>query len=459
MTKRLEQGSDIKPERKGAGIIGMLKKLTFALLGIYIVPLLLITYLYVQYIFPMFVGSGQEENGLSITAMLTFAVIVSLLGLYVISKLIKDSGNALQGINANMGRLLSSTKRFEEEGFVDTLVDSVAAAAKDMLDAEASSLLLYDDAGALRFEYVEGPASNTLKGKAIKPGEGIAGWSAKEGKPVIKNDVNEDPRFTKRFDKESGFVTKSILCVPLVFGGRCMGVIEAINKRDASGFTEEDLNSLSSLAGHAAAAIHRSKTISDLKGDFVHLVDIIQAAIDNFMPQKKGHSKRVAEYSVKLARGLGLTEGEVRNIYFGAILHDIGLIKCSAYPASRDKEWYKLHSTLGWDMVKNISQWKEVGPMIRDHHERYDGCGYPSGLKGEDITLGGRIIGLAEAFDVMTSCCSYKTPRSFHEAAEEIRALSAFQFDPMVAGVFLRDFTGEDVITDEVCAVFSRQKS
>ena len=139
-----------------------------------------------HYIFPMFVGSGQEENGLSITAMLTFAIIVSLLGLYVISRLIKDSGNALQGINSNMGRLLSSTKRFEEEGFVDTLVDSVAAAAKDMLDAEASSLLLYDDAGLLRFEYVEGPAVHALKGKAIKPGEGIAGWSAKEGKPVTK---------------------------------------------------------------------------------------------------------------------------------------------------------------------------------------------------------------------------------------------------------------------------------
>ena len=92
MMKRLEQGSDSKPDKKGAGIIGMLKKLTIALLGIYIVPLLLITYLYVQYIFPMFVGSGNEENGLSITAMLTFAIIVSLLGLYVISRLIKDSG-------------------------------------------------------------------------------------------------------------------------------------------------------------------------------------------------------------------------------------------------------------------------------------------------------------------------------------------------------------------------------
>jgi putative nucleotidyltransferase with HDIG domain len=228
-----------------------------------------------------------------------------------------------------------------------------------------------------------------------------------------------------------------------------MGVIEAINKRNPAGFSDEDLNSLSSLAGHAAAAIHRSKTISDLKGDFVHLVDIVQSAIDNFMPHKKGHSRRVAKYSVKLARGLGLTEAEVRNIYFGAILHDIGLIKCSAFHASQDNGMYKLHTTLGWDMVKNISQWKDVGPMIRDHHERYDGCGYPSGLKGEEIDLGGRIIGLAEAFDVMTSSHSYKKARSFYEAAEEIRSLSAFQFDPMVAGVFLRDFTEDDVITGE----------
>ena len=110
---------------------------------------------------------------------------------------------------------------------------------------------------------------------------------------------------------------------------------------------------------------------------------------------------------------------------------------------------YKLHASMGWDMVKNISQWKDVGPMVRDHHERYDGCGYPSGLKGEDIDLGARMIGLAEAFDVMTSSHSYKKARSFYEASEEIRALSAFQFDPMVAGVFLRDFTEEDVVTGE----------
>src|SRR5512135_3819045 len=154
----------------------MLRALRLSLLSIYIIPLVIICYLYVEYVYPLFVNTGQEVSGLGVTAMLTFAVIVSVLGLFVINKSVKSSGSTLEAINERMGMLLASTKRFEEAGYVDTLVESVTSSAKDMLEAEASSLLLYDSDGALRYEHVEGPAARTLKGKELKFGDGIAGW-------------------------------------------------------------------------------------------------------------------------------------------------------------------------------------------------------------------------------------------------------------------------------------------
>lgn len=419
--------------------------LRYALLAIYIVPLLVIAVIYMQYIYPMIAASGEEMMALSVSAVLTLAVVLSVFGLALISRTAKASVASLHDLNNRMDGILSATRHFEQDGYVDTLVDSVSVSAKNMLNAEASSLLLYDGEGSLRFEYVEGPAARHLKGKAVKVGEGITGWAAKERSAMIVNDVRKDPRFAKAFDKESGFITKSILCVPLVFSGRDLGVLEVINKSDGSGFTEHDKDVLTALAEHASAAIYKNKAFDEMKSDFVQVTDLLLMAVDDLLPQKKGHSRRVARYSVKLAKGLGLGDDEVRDIYFGALLHDVGFVGLDVVDYS-DRDKLKQHAAAGGDMMKNIYQWRNVSRIIHDHHERYDGKGYPSELAGEAITLGGRVIALAEALDVMTSKHSYKLPIGFEEAAEEIRALAGYQFDPRVVDVFLATFDEDDVL-------------
>jgi len=418
--------------------------LKMAMLAIYVLPLVVISYLYMQYIYPMFTARGDDVMGLGISAVLTFAVVLSILGMYLISRTAKDSVHTLKSLNDNMDNLLCMTKRFEETGFVDTLAGSAALSAREMLNAEASSLLLYDERGDLRFEYVEGAAAATLKGKALKLGEGITGWAAKERRPVIINDVQSDPRFATHFDKSSGFVTRSILCVPLAFNGRDLGIIEVINKRSGLGFDEQDQDALVTLAGHASASIYRNKSYEEMKNDFVHVTDILVTAMDNYMPEKKGHARRVARYSVKIAKELGLNEQDTRKVYFGALLHDIGLLKIDL-AEYQDKEKFKLHPSFGSDMVRNIGQWKDVASIIRDHHERYDGSGYPSRLSGQDISLGGRIVALAEAFDVMTSRHSYKAAMRFDSVAEEVRTFAGSQFDPSISDVFLKCFREEDI--------------
>jgi putative nucleotidyltransferase with HDIG domain len=423
----------------------MLRALRLSLLSIYIIPLVLICYLYVEYVYPLFVNTGKEASGLGVTAMLTFAVIVSILGLFVINKSVKSGGSTLEAINERMGMLLASAKQFEEAGYVDTLVESVTSSAKDILDAEASALLLYDAEGELRFEHVEGPAARTLKGKALRPGEGIAGWAAREGRPLVINELRSDPRFFGRLDECYGLSANCVACAPLSFSGSELGLLEVINKRGGGSFTEQDQRALASLAEHASAAIYRNKALEENKGDFVHVLDILMTALDNFMPEKKGHSSRVAHYSVKLAKVLGLPEEEVRKVYFGALLHDVGLMK---YDMSEyeDKSRYRLHPAVGAEMVKDIAQWKDVAPIIREHHERYDGTGYPAGLSGPDIAFGARIVSLAEAFDVMTSQKSYKPMvMEFAEAVDDIKRYSGRQFDPRVVEAFVGSFREDDV--------------
>jgi len=421
-----------------------IRRVRMALIGMYVMPMAVIAYLYMQYIFPMFSTGGQEQMALGISAVMTFSVVLSVLGLAALSKSANESVEGLRDLNDRMDSILSVTKRFEETGYVDTLVDSIARSSRDLLSAEASSLLLYDDNNDLRFEYVEGAASKFLKGRVVKIGEGITGWAAQENRPVIINDVQADPRFAVKFDKGSGFVTRSIICVPLVFDGRSLGIIEAINKKGEGGFTEQDQETLVSLAEHASASIYRNKTYDEMKSDFVHVQEVLVTAMDNHIPEKKGHARRVARYSVKLAKGLGLAEAEVKKVYFGALMHDIGFLRYDLLEY-QDRDKCRLHTVLGAEIVKNISQWSDIAQIVRDHHERYDGSGYPSGLKSQDIALGGRIIAVAETFDVMTSAKSYKPAVSFNEAAEEIRSLAGYQFDPQVTEVFGRTFGRDDI--------------
>ncbi len=445
MRRTSKQEKPMNNQKSGKSVNDFATAFRFSMLAIYTIPMFVIAYIYITYIYPMF-SAGSGNRAIGVMAVLVLSVVLSLLGLAHLSKTFKKEGDTLMRLDERMRIFLNATKRFEEVGYSDLLTDSIAESAREVLDAEASSLLLFSKEGLLKVEYVEGSraAACATKGRTIQPGQGIAGWAAREMRPIIVNDVKSDPRFEEKLDKGCGFV-KSVMCAPLAFAGRKLGVLEVVNKRDGSSFSEGDLKTLVSLSERAASAIHRVRVEEEMKADFVHMFDMLMIAIDNFMPEKKGHSRRVSRYAVKLAKGLGLGEEDVRRVYFGALLHDIGFLKFDVVE-NQIKKRSKLHPQIGAEMIKDISQWKDIVPVILEHHEHYDGSGYPSGLKGSDISLGARIVGLAEAFDAMTSPDSYKPAGSFEEAIEEIRVESGKQFDPEAADVLLRTFRKEDIL-------------
>ncbi len=182
----------------------------------------------------------------------------------------------------------------------------------------------------------------------------------------------------------------------------------------------------------------------ELKELFYKTIRAISNALDTKDSYTNGHSLRVTLYSMILAKELNLNDSYLEDIEIAGLLHDIGKI---AMPKSilckngrlTDEEFLvmKSHPTRGEKIVINIKKLHIIAEWVKSHHERYDGTGYPDGLKGENIPLAGRIIALADTYDAMTSTRPYRTALSHETAISEIKRCAGTQFDPSLAELFI----------------------
>ncbi len=185
-------------------------------------------------------------------------------------------------------------------------------------------------------------------------------------------------------------------------------------------------------------------------------------ALDSRDADKDGHSLRVTLYSTRLARRFGLSEEDLRIIQQGAVLHDIGKIGVpdgllrKPGPLTEDEwELMRRHPLTGYRILSGIKFLQGAAQVVLHHHERYDGTGYPAGLKGDEISLGARIFSVADTLDCMTSARPFQAPVSFEAAREEISRLAGLQFDPKVVETFLDVSTAEwrDIRADATSSV------
>jgi putative nucleotidyltransferase with HDIG domain len=195
--------------------------------------------------------------------------------------------------------------------------------------------------------------------------------------------------------------------------------------------------------GHS---IHNNQSrLNEIRtGDFIHITEILIGAQD-YMQNKKGHARRVANYANQIARHLNCSETELKRLYYASLLHDIGMLKIdSTEHCRRDKIIH--HPKLGFDLIKSISQWNDSAEIILQHHERYDGTGYPSAKQEDEIPLSSRILFVADTFDVLTSKYSYKQQMDFESAMEEIEANAGTQFDPVIVKTLKSCITKTDIV-------------
>jgi len=195
------------------------------------------------------------------------------------------------------------------------------------------------------------------------------------------------------------------------------------------------------LAGEKVAL---QDSLGRVEETYISTLQAISAAIDSNDTYANGHAARVAEYAVKIAKGLGFSPTQMEKLRDAALLHDIGriwipdhILRKEGPLTPEEMATVKSHPVLGAEILSEIPSLQDKIPAILHHHERYDGKGYPHGLKGWEIPLEARILAVADAFDAMTSDRPYRSARLLRESLEEIYEGAGRQFDPKVVEGFL----------------------
>jgi HD-GYP domain-containing protein (c-di-GMP phosphodiesterase class II) len=269
---------------------------------------------------------------------------------------------------------------------------------------------------------------------------------------VFVPNLAQDSRISKACQKvlkEEGLV--SYLALPLIAKGEAKGVLELFS-REESDLEEEWLNFMEALAADAAMAIDHAELFGNLQRSNEELKAAYDATIWGWSKalelrdkETQGHSERVVELTVRLAQSLGVWEGDLPALRRGAILHDIGKmgvpdsILLSPGPLSTE-EWKIMsrHPEFAHQMLASIPFLQNSLDIPVCHHERWDGSGYPRGLKGEEIPLAARIFSVVDVWDALTSDRPYRDAWTFEQAYDYIKVNSGGLFDPRIVAVFIK---------------------
>jgi HD-GYP domain-containing protein (c-di-GMP phosphodiesterase class II) len=383
-------------------------------------------------------GEAFDDNDLqTLTVFMPYiAVIIKNAQLFIENKKRIHSLEHLM----EMAKYVNSTLN------LDDLLSLMLDMTTEMLNAEAGSILLLDDdKDELVFVAATGAKKEKIKDIRVPIGEGIAGWVARESKAVLIADAQNDPRFFKKADQKTDFKTRTIIAVPLVTKEKLIGVAEVLNKKNNEFFTEDDRNLFEALGNQAAVAIENAKLYENLRNMFLSTVRSLASAIETKDVYTHGHSERVTQYAEVIGKELGLNTKETEDLRLAGLLHDIGkigvderILQKPSKLTPQEFEAIKKHPEYAANILKTIPQLKNIIPVVLHHHERFDGNGYPDGLKGSGIPYNSRILGIADTFDAMSSSRPYREALPIDTCFEEIKRCSGTQFDPEMADTAVR---------------------
>ena len=355
------------------------------------------------------------------------------------------------GASAEIERRLEEQESLLEIGvaLAETLqprqvLETALAKAEELCAAETSSIWELDEAsGELFFRLVRGAAAPEIGNVRVPLGSGIVGSVALTGRAERIDEVSRDARW--RGDISEQFDTRAMLVVPLVSRGKVIGVLQMLNGLDRGAFTDDDLRRMRLFAGPVATALANARLYAQLERTFVESVTALAEAVERRDPYTGGHIQRVVAYSVLIADEMGLPPAELETLRLGATLHDIGKIavpdQILRKPGPLDDEEAEVmrrHTVDGAAIVSRIGNLAPILPIVRNHHERLDGQGYPDGLAGDQIELLARIVAVADTFDAITTSRPYRAGLDPETAAREIRKDAGSRLCPTVVAAFER---------------------
>jgi HD-GYP domain-containing protein (c-di-GMP phosphodiesterase class II) len=267
--------------------------------------------------------------------------------------------------------------------------------------------------------------------------ENTIGWVVKNKKFLYIEDLENDKHFSKI--KIIRRQIKQLLIIPIIVEDKVTGVINLEN----TSLVPDTIDLLRSFSEGAAVAINNARLYQRIQDSYFEITKALAQAIEAKDPYTHGHSARVVEYAGLIAQKLDLQEEEKELLKYAAMLHDIGKIGVKGIvlnnPNNLTGEEYdeiKKHPLVGEGIIQPIELLHPIRPLIRHHHEWYNGKGYPDGLSGENIPLGARIIAIADAYDAMKSDRPYRKALTEETTIRELKRGSGTQFDSKIVGLF-----------------------
>jgi len=306
----------------------------------------------------------------------------------------------------------------------------------EVMGARVVSLLCPDPDGWLSIRAAMGVDEDIVRRERVEPGRGVAGWVALHRRPICASNADDDPEVPR--SGRTWYRTNTFLSVPIERDGELLGVLNATDPVAQDRFDAEDCHLFVQLAQRIAAAWSQALDAEEQQAGVADTAHTLRQLLRHFERGRRSAPDRI-HLARALAREADLTDKEIAEISFAASVHDIGMdslgeqiVEGAGTLSAAERRQVELHPEAGADMLAPLEAHSGVRELVLTHHEWWDGSGYPRGLRGEEIPLGGRILAIVDAYESMTVGRAHRTAVSRDEALHEIAQLSGKQFDPQL---------------------------
>ena len=348
----------------------------------------------------------------------------------------------------DISRLLSN------ELNIDRLLNLSLKIVKDKMGVRAGLVMLSDGSETMLTIKASLGFDKEALGGCLPIGKGLAGTVAATRAPLLVDDIHRQEDIRPAEFEVNGFTT--VLGVPLVVKETLVGVLLVYDKVNQDKFSGEDAHLLVTIGSQMAIAIENARLYNVLQDSTLRTVQALANSLEAKDNYTSGHSERVTHYALLLAERLGLSDKMLQNLRYASQLHDIGKIGITERILNKpDKltDWefaaIKDHPVIGERIIQTLDFLDEVRAIIRHHHERWDGAGYPDNVLGEDIPLLARIMAVADSYDAMTTARPYRAALSRDAAIAELVHCAGSQFDPRLVAEFLEVLKAEDFLSSD----------